>query len=115
MKSLQCLKEHLILSLYVKQRLSLQNEWQGFLGEFPDAQKPLFVVRRALSLLNSRRNLAEVYMCSSAKRKRSSKPQSDYRVEGCYAKRSFTLLNIFNEVVAEVICMLVDVLFIKVI
>jgi len=85
-----------------RKRLSLHNEWQGFLGEFPDVQKPLFLVKRPPSLLRSRGNLAEVYMCSSAKRKRSSKPQSDYRVEGCYAKRSFTLLNIFNQVIGEV-------------
>jgi len=79
-----------------RKRLSLQNEWQGFPGEFRDAQKPLFVVRKA-SLRISSKNLADVYMRSSAK---SKKP--GYRVEGCYAKRSFTLLNSFNEVVAEV-------------
>jgi len=84
-----------------RKRLSLQNEWQGFPGEFRDAQ-PLFVLKRAPSLLISRKSLAEVYMCSSAKRKKKKKPHSDYRVEGCYAKRSFTLLNSFNEVVAEV-------------
>jgi uncharacterized protein YxjI len=84
-----------------RKRLSLQNEWQGFLGEFQDAQKPLFVVRRASSLRISSKNLAEVYVRSSAKNKKKKK-KPDYRVEGCYAKRSFTLLNIFNEVVAEV-------------
>jgi len=85
-----------------RKRLSLQNEWQGFLGEFSDAQKPLFVVRRAPSLLISTRSLAEVYVRSSAKSKKKKKPYSQYRLEGCYAKRSFTLLNNFNEVVAEV-------------
>jgi len=84
--------------------LSLQQEWQGFLGEFPDTQKPLFLVRKAPSLLVSQKNLAEVYLCSSAKskKKKKKKPMPDYRVEGRYAKRSFTLLNGFNEVVAEV-------------
>jgi len=79
-----------------RKRLSLQNEWQGFPGEFRDAQNPLFVVRRA-SLRISSKNTAEVYVRSSAKSKKPS-----YRVEGCYAERSFTLLNSFNEVVAEV-------------
>jgi uncharacterized protein YxjI len=85
-----------------RKRLSLQNEWQGFLGEFRDAEKPLFVLRRAPSLLISTKSLADVYMCSSAKSKKSKKPHSDYHLEGCYAKHSFTLLNRFNEVVAEV-------------
>jgi len=84
-----------------RKRLSLQNEWQGFPGEFRDAQKPLFVVRRA-SLRISSKNLAEVYVRSSTKTKSKNKRDSDYRVEGCYTKRSFTLLNRFNEVVAEV-------------
>jgi uncharacterized protein YxjI len=83
-------------------RLSLQNEWQGCLGEFWDAQKTLFVVRRAPSLLISSKSLAEVYVHSSAKGKKSNKPHSHYRVEGSYAKRSITLFSCFNEVVAEV-------------
>jgi len=82
-----------------RKRLSLQHEWQGFLGDFRDTQKPLFVVRRAPFLLISTKSLAKVHMCSSAK---SKKKKPDYRVEGCYAKRSFTLFNSFNEVVAEV-------------
>jgi len=82
-----------------RKRLSLQNEWKGFPGEFRDAQKPLFVVRRASSLRISSKNLAEVYVRSSAK---SKKKKPGYRVEGCYAKRSFALFNRFNEVVAEV-------------
>jgi len=85
-----------------RKRLSLRNEWQGFQGEFRDAQKPLFVVRRAPSLFISRKSLADVYMRSSAKSMKSKKAHSDYRVEGYYAKRSFALLNSFNEVVAEV-------------
>jgi len=85
-----------------RKRLSLQIEWQGFFGEFQDAQKPLFVIRRAPSLLLSTKSLPEVYMCSSAKRNKSKKQHPDYRVKGDYAKRSFTLLNSFNEVVAEV-------------
>lgn len=85
-----------------RKRMSLQIEWQGFFGEFQDAQKPLFVIRKASSLLISTKSLAEVYMCSSAKSNKSKKQQPDYRVEGCYGKRSFTLLNSFNEVVAEV-------------
>jgi len=84
-----------------RKRLSLQHEWQGFLGDFLDAQKPLFVMRRAASLLIPTKRLAEVYVCSSAKRNKK-KAHSDYRVEGCYNKRSFTLLNSFNEIVAEV-------------
>eukprot|EP00253_Pinus_taeda_P029736 PITA_29736 len=66
-----------------RKRLSLRNECQGFLGEPRDAQKPLFIVRRAPSLLISSKRSTEVY------------------VRG-YAKRSFTLLNRFNEPVAEV-------------
>jgi len=65
------------------------------------ARKPLFVMRRASSLLIPTKTLAKVYMCSSGERNRS-KAHCNYRVEGCYAKRSFTLLNRFNEVVAEV-------------
>jgi len=86
-----------------RKRLSLQQEWQGFLGEFPDAPKPLFVMRKASSLLIPTKSLAEVYMCSSAKKNKKKKAaHCDYRVEGCYSKRSFTLFNSFNEVVAEV-------------
>jgi len=84
-----------------RKRLSLHNEWRGFLGEFRDGQKPLFVIRRAPSLLITRKSLAEVYMCtSSAKSKMKKTP--DYHVEGCYAKRCFTIMNSFNEAVAEV-------------
>nr|ABK26200.1 unknown [Picea sitchensis] len=89
-----------LLTIRRKSWLSLQNQWKGFLGEFRDGKKPLFVVRRVTSLLIPTKTLAEVYMCSSAKRK--GKPQFDYRVEGYYAKRSFTILNSLNKVVAEV-------------
>jgi len=85
-----------------RKRLSLQKEWHGFSGEFRDAKIPLFVVKRMPSLLISTKNLAEVYMCSESAKMKKKKQQADYRVEGCYAKRSFTLLNNFNEVVAEV-------------
>lgn len=80
----------------------MHNEWRGFLGEFCDAQNPFFVVRRASSLLLSTRTLAQVHVYSSVKSKKKNKAEPDYRVEGCYAKRSFTFLNRFNEVVAEV-------------
>jgi len=90
-----------LLTMRRKSWLSLQNEWKGFLGEFREGQKPLFVVRRSTSLLIPTKTLAEVYICSLAKSKKE-KPNFDYRVEGCYAKRSFTLLNSLNEVVAEV-------------
>eukprot|EP00253_Pinus_taeda_P007679 PITA_07679 len=85
-----------------RKRLSLRNEWQGFLGEPRDAQKPLFIVRRATSLLISSKRSTEVYVRSSAKSKKNNNPHFVYRVEGCYAKRSFTLLNRFDEPVAEV-------------
>lgn len=86
-----------------RKRLSLHNEWRGFLGDFQDTQRPLFIVRRAAPyLLISTKRLADVYICSSAESKNKKKAHSDYRFEGCYAKRSFTLLNSFNEVVAEV-------------
>eukprot|EP00253_Pinus_taeda_P029737 PITA_29737 len=84
-----------------RKRFSLQRQWQGFLGDFLVARKPLFVMRRASSLLIPTKSLAKVYMCSSTERNRS-KAHCNYRVEGCYGKRSFTLLNRFNEVVAEV-------------
>jgi len=83
-----------------RKRLSLRTEWQGFLGEFQDAPKPLFLARKAASLLIPTNNLAEVYMGSSSKSKQ--KQQSDYHIEGCYAKRSFTFLNCSGDVVAEV-------------
>lgn len=85
-----------------RKRLSLRNEWQGFLGEPRDVQKPLFIVRTAPSLLISSKRSTEVYVRSSAKGKKKNKPNFVYRVEGCYAKRSFTLLNRLNEPVAEV-------------
>jgi len=85
-----------------RKRLSLRNEWQGFLGEPRDAQKALFSVRRAPFLLISSKRSTEAYVRSSAKSKKNNKPNFVYRVEGCYAKRSFTLLNRFNEPVAEV-------------
>jgi len=80
--------------------LSLHNEWQGFLGEFQDAQKPLFVVKRASSLRIPTNNLADVYVGASAKGKQ--KPLPDYHIKGCYAKRSFTFLNKSGDVIAEV-------------
>lgn len=83
-----------------RKRLSLHNEWQGFLGEFQDAQKPLFVVKRASSLLIPTNKLAEVYVGVSTKS--NQKPHSDYHIEGCYAKRSFTILNSCGDLVAEV-------------
>lgn len=93
----------MVLFTMRRKKLSLQNEWRGFLGEFSrDAQTPSFVVKRSPFLLVFRRRLAEVYMCSSVESNKKKKPQSDYRVEGCYAKRSITILNSFNEVVAEV-------------
>jgi len=76
------------------------NEWQGFLGEFQDAQKPLFVRRRAPSLLLPTNNLGEVYLGAFDKSKQ--KQQSDYHIEGCYANRSFTIFNSSGNVVAEV-------------
>eukprot|EP00253_Pinus_taeda_P002685 PITA_02685 len=85
-----------------RKRLSLWNEWQGFLGEPRDAQKPLFIMRRAPSVLISLKRSTGVCVRSSAKSKKNNKPHFVYRVEGCYAKRSFTLLNRFNEAVAEV-------------
>lgn len=88
-----------LLTMRRKSWLSLQNQWKGFSGEFLDGQNPLFVVRRATSLLIPTKTLAVVFMCSA---KNKEKPvQFDYRVEGCYAKRSFTILNSINEVVAE--------------
>lgn len=82
-----------------RKRLSLHNEWQGFLGEFQEAQKPLFVVRKAPSLLLPTNNLGEVYLGSFDKSKQ--KQNSDYHIEGCYAKRSFTIFNSSGNVVAE--------------
>lgn len=83
-----------------RKRLSLHNEWQGFLGEFQDSQKPLFVVKRAPSLLITTNKLAEVYVGVPTKSKQN--PHSHYHIEGCYAKRSFTILNSCGDVVAEV-------------
>lgn len=82
-----------------RKRLSLHNEWQGFLGEFQDAQKPLFVMRRAPSLLLPTNNLGEVYLGAFDKSKQ--KQDSDYHIEGCYAERSFTIFNSSGNLVAE--------------
>lgn len=90
----------LVLLTLRRKRLSLQNVWQGFLGELQNAQKPLFVARRSLSLFIPTNNLAEVYVLSPGIRK--TKRHSDYHIKGCYAKRSFTFLNSFGDVVAEV-------------
>lgn len=84
-----------------RKKLSLRNEWQGFLGEFQAAQKPLFAVRRRRTILfpSKRKTLAKVYLGSSDR----SKLHCEYlRIEGCYAKRSFTSLTTFGYVVAEV-------------
>eukprot|EP01018_Ginkgo_biloba_P004634 Gb_02523 [translate_table: standard] len=79
-----------------RKRLSIQNEWQGFLGDKLNGQKPMFSLRRPSTLLPTK-VLAEVFI-GSAKQKK----QSDYHIEGSYSKRSFTIYSNSRSIVAEV-------------
>ncbi|KAH9307944.1 hypothetical protein KI387_035855, partial [Taxus chinensis] len=78
-----------------RKRLSLQNEWQAFLGDKSNGQKkPLFIVRRR-SLLPTK-VLAEIFV-GSTKQKR----HPDYKIEGSYARRSCTVYNNSGDIVFE--------------
>eukprot|EP00253_Pinus_taeda_P025479 PITA_25479 len=85
-----------LITMQRRKRLGLQNEWRGFRGEFLNSQKPLFTMRKPVSLFPNR-TLAEVYLGFWNKDMKSK-----LHIEGCYARRSFTVQDSIGDIVAEV-------------
>ncbi|KAL5975878.1 hypothetical protein ACLOJK_020206 [Asimina triloba] len=68
-----------ILTVHRKQRPSLHQRWEGFLGDRTEGQKPIFSVRRSF-IIGRSSVTAEVY----------SEPAEEYQIEGSYPHRSCT-------------------------
>jgi uncharacterized protein YxjI len=75
----------------VKQRPSLHQRWEGFIGERIDGQKPIFSVRRS-SMIGRSGVSVEVY----------SDPGEEYQIEGKFSQRCCTIFNTGKESVAEI-------------
>eukprot|EP00253_Pinus_taeda_P032688 PITA_32688 len=85
-----------LITMQRRKRLGLQNEWKGFWGEFLNSQKPLFTMRKPVSLLPTS-TLAEVYL-----RFWNKEMKSKLHIEECYARHSFTVHDSIGDIVAEV-------------
>lgn len=82
---------HYEFVLLCKQRPSLHQRWEGFLGERMDGKKPIFSVRRS-SIIGRSSVTVEMY----------NNPGEEYQIEGSYAQRCCTIYDTDKKTVGEI-------------
>lgn len=85
---------NLLISLFcLKQRPSLHQRWEGFVGERSEGQKPIFSVRRS-SIIGRSSVTVEMYG--------GNNPGEEYQIEGSFGNRCCTIYDAAKEPVAEI-------------